>query len=284
MSGDLISIKTRQVFREHFVGWTVRTIADEFDAADIQCDYDYQPNMPGERRYLVEQYYHTIKWSDWNDIKKIIQVYENVLNPLMGSKNAEEILTSSNTSWNNQEAKKLIYALKRDGFQIREGKIITGAGTPSLNSIKEVATHFDAKHLADQIRRIEQSVEADPALAIGTAKELVETCCRTILAERGKIISGTPDIAALTKQAFRELKLLPDNIPDQAKGSDTIKRLLSNLATISQGLAEIRNLYGTGHGKQGTYKPVSSRHAKLAVGASVTLATFLFDTHKETLK
>ena len=33
MSADLISIKTRQLFREYFVGTTLRFISDEFDAA-----------------------------------------------------------------------------------------------------------------------------------------------------------------------------------------------------------------------------------------------------------
>ena len=66
-------------------------------------------------------------------------------------------------------------------------------------------------------------------------------------------------------------------------GSDIIKRLLSNLGTIGNGLAELRGLYGTGHGKHGKTSGLSARHAKLAVGAATPLATFLFDTHKETI-
>jgi hypothetical protein len=56
---------------------------------------------------------------------------------------------------------------------------------------------------------------------------------------------------------------------------------LSNLGTIGNGLAELRGLYGTGHGKTAE---LSARHAKLAVGAAATLATFLFETHKETMR
>ncbi|MFH1066797.1 MAG: abortive infection family protein [bacterium] len=70
-------------------------------------------------------------------------------------------------------------------------------------------------------------------------------------------------------------------MPQEAKGSETIKRLLNNLATIAHGLAEIRNLYGTGHGKGGKTPAIKPRHAKLAVGAAITLATFLFETHQE---
>ena len=156
------------------------------------------------------------------------------------------------------------------------------AGGPSLSPLKEHAQVLNANHLAEQIRRLEASVESDPSLAIGTAKELIETCCKTILAERGKPVNGTPDISTLTKETFKELKLVPEGIPEAARGADVIKRLLSNLGTIGNGLAELRGLYGTGHGKDGSSKGLSPRHAKLAVGAASTLAVFLFETHKET--
>ncbi len=156
------------------------------------------------------------------------------------------------------------------------------AGGPSLSAIKEHAKVLNANHLAEQIRRLEASVETDPSLAIGTAKELIETCCKTILAERGKPVTGTPDVSTLTKETLKELKLVPEGVHEAARGADVIKRLLSNLGTIGNGLAELRGLYGTGHGKHGSATGLSTRHAKLAVGAATTLAVFLFETHKET--
>lgn len=156
------------------------------------------------------------------------------------------------------------------------------AGGPSLNPLKEHAKVLNANHLAEQIRRMESSIEKDPSLAIGTAKELIETCCKTILAERGKPVSSTPDVSTLTKETLKELKLVPEGIPDAARGADVIKRLLSNLGTIGNGLAELRGLYGTGHGKHGHTPGLSPRHAKLAVGAASALTVFLFETHLET--
>lgn len=155
------------------------------------------------------------------------------------------------------------------------------AGGPSLNPLKEHAKVLNANHLAEQIRRLEASVETDPSLAIGTAKELIETCCKTILAERGKPVVGTPDVSTLTKETLKELKLVPERVPDAARGADVIRRLLSNLGTIGNGLAELRGLYGTGHGKHGSASGLGTRHAKLAVGAAATLTVFLFETHKE---
>jgi hypothetical protein len=154
------------------------------------------------------------------------------------------------------------------------------SGTVNFDGLKEVAGGFDAKHLAEQIRRMEKAIDSDPALAIGTAKELIETCCKTILAERGKLVVGTPDVPALTKETLKELKLVPEGVPESGRGSDVIKRLLQNLGTIGNNLAELRGLYGTGHGKHGEFEGLNPRHARLAVGAASALVNFLFETHK----
>lgn len=158
-------------------------------------------------------------------------------------------------------------------------RLLTGG--LNLAELKQQAESFGANHLNEQIRRMQESVERDPDLAIGTAKELIETCCKTILRERGKEIPNAPNIGTLTKATLTELELVPEGISDAAKGANVIKRLLGSLGTISQGLTELRGLYGTGHGKHGSSVGLSTRHAKLAVGAASTLAIFLFETHKE---
>lgn len=175
-----------------------------------------------------------------------------------------------------EEKKKLLEPCKAIAARLLSGGV-------NLDYLKDTIVTFDAKHLAEQIRRMEASVHSDPALAIGTAKELIETCCKTILAERGKPLPGKPDIPELTKATFKELKLVPDGIEDAARGGDIVRRLLQNLGTIGNNLSELRGLYGTGHGKHAHAETLTARHAKLAVGAAATLATFLFDTHRETL-
>lgn len=156
------------------------------------------------------------------------------------------------------------------------------AGGPSLDYLNQNAQRLNANHLAEQIRRMKDSVATDPSLAIGTAKDLIETCCKTILAARGKDIQGMPDVPTLTKATLKELNLVPEGVPNSAKGAAVIKRILSNLSTVGQGLAELRGLYGTGHGHHGTTAGLTTRHAKLAVGAASTLAVFLFETHEQT--
>lgn len=155
------------------------------------------------------------------------------------------------------------------------------SGGPNLQILEDYSKTLSAPHLAEQIRRIEASIGNDPSLAIGTAKELVETTCKTILAARGKPVAGTPDMSSLTKDTLRELKLVPEGISEGAKGAEIIKRLLHNLGSIGNSLTELRGLYGTGHGRHGATTGLKPRHAKLAVGAAAALAVFLFETHED---
>lgn len=275
---DLISKKTRTEFREYFVGTTLRTISEEFDAADVPFASDYSPPESGQRRSLVEQYYHAVDFSSWRDVQKILRVYENVLIDL------EERVKHPPWGDKDEYAEKklafLIRCLERDGFVYSDGRISASSHNPTVEELTKTASNFDSKLLRQQIDRIRNSIEDDPDLAIGTAKELVETTCRTILADYGIIADTGWDVSRLVKEARGVLKLVPEDIPDSAKGAETIKRMLSNLGQISQGIAELRNLYGTGHGKDGQFKGLSPRHARLAVGSATTLATFLFETHE----
>lgn len=181
--------------------------------------------------------------------------------------------------------------LKNDGFQLVErtrlsgkpvyaGRYVGTSAMPGISAARETLSGTDATYVTQQITRMETAVLQDPNLAIGTAKELVETCCRTILSECSIDIPKKTDLPQLVKLTCKQLALTPQDIPDDAKASETIKRLLSNLATITQGVAELRNSYGTGHGKHSSAKGLTTRHAKLAVGAASTLAVFLAETHK----
>jgi len=153
------------------------------------------------------------------------------------------------------------------------------SGGSHIQALKEQTSTFDAPQLARAIARLENSVDSDPELAIGSAKELVETCCKIILSERGVEIPASDDLQKLAKATFACLDLLPDGVDMQRRGGESIKQVLRSFSSMVQGIAELRNLYGTGHGKHGKSASIQARHARLAVGAAATLATFLFATH-----
>lgn len=277
MARDIISKKTRYEFREYFVSITLREIEMEFDAADVPFDENYVPSTSGQRRSLVEKYYHSVDWEKWSDVRKVLTVYENVLSKL--EERAESPF--SDNEWAQKSFNSLKKWIEKDGFRYENGRLIPVGKNQALQDIAVTVANFDAPELHRQIERMQDAVEDDPSLAIGTAKELVETTCKTILDERGVTYLKNDDLPELVKKARKALALVPDNIPNSVKGAETIRRLLGSLGAVAQGLGELRNLYGTGHGKSGKTKGLTSRHARLAVGAASTLATFLFETHQE---
>lgn len=147
-------------------------------------------------------------------------------------------------------------------------------------SKKEISNYLSDEYVIKQINLMESAIENSPELAIGTAKELIETICNTILAERQIEVDKNWDLLQLLKQTTKQLNLTPEGIPDETKASKTIKSILGSLTTVVQGIGELRNQYGSGHGKKASFKGLTARHAKLSVGAASTLAIFLLETHK----
>lgn len=133
----------------------------------------------------------------------------------------------------------------------------------------------------DHFKRLAPS--AHPAILeshLGTAKEFVETVAKSILDERHISYDEKASITSLVRATSEALGLVPEGIPNEAKAAQSVKAVLGNLASIVQSIAEIRNAYGTGHGKRFKKSPLEPRHAQLAVGAAITVASFFFQTHE----
>jgi len=280
MAKDLISRRLRTLLMDHLSGSSVlREIENEFESANVPFKPQEGQDGGGQRRNLTQGYYNGLDFSDANDVRKFLDVLAVFLEKLDRSITPGMPWdTSSNQSWAEATLARFQQQLGREGYAYRGGVIVPTTAAARLADAKAIAEQFDANHISDQIRRIEASIDSDPALAIGQAKELTESCFKTILGERG-IDYDKEDLPQLGKLVFKALKLVPQDIPEAAKGAETIRRMLSNLATVVQGIAEIRSLYGTGHGRDGKAKGVSPRHARLAVGAASTLVTFAFQTH-----
>jgi hypothetical protein len=180
--------------------------------------------------------------------------------------------------------------LIRDGFRLFESTVLSGhpvyaaryVGTvpnPGLAAAKDIIAVTDPAYTARQINRMEAAIATEPDLAIGTAKELVETVCKTILDARGVEYTNTESMPALVRKARSALSQTPEQIANQASTENAIAKILASLGGLASGLAEIRNLYGTGHGKTSGSATLEARHARLAAGAASALAVFLIESH-----
>lgn len=182
--------------------------------------------------------------------------------------------------------------LAGDGWEIVEDRRLSGRpiftwrvrGTPDappLAAVKEHAVTLSYEYIRTQCARMESSAESQPDLAIGTAKEFIETVCKTILVEVGSPPAENATVPQLVKLAMASLPLVPADLSKPQRGADATKRLLGALAGTAQAVGELRSLYGTGHGKEASASGLEPRHARLVVNAASTLAVFLFDAYQE---
>jgi len=182
--------------------------------------------------------------------------------------------------------------LRADGWEIVERTRISDkpvyaprrrliGSSLSIKEAKAIAEEINADYVNRQISRLESSIGEDPELAIGTAKEFAETICKSILDDHGVDYNNDVNLTTLVKLVCKQLQIAPEDIPETTRAADSIKKLLRQLAAISHGMLEIRNAYGTGHGKTPGTTGFKPRHARLAVHAVIAIVEFLFETHQE---
>lgn len=88
----------------------------------------------------------------------------------------------------------------------------------------------------------------NPTEAIGKSKELLESCCKTIIESNGEIIKDSINMGQLVKQTLSSL-----NIPNKGVAMDLeeeiVKQITGSLNGLSSGIIELINHYGSGHGR-----------------------------------
>ena len=179
--------------------------------------------------------------------------------------------------------------LEVDGWEIYVSEEISGeplfsyrtasAKNVPLENVKNLTERIDSAYIARQITRLSESVEKDPEAAIGASKEFLETLCKHIIKARGGEIPQGYDFGELNSATRDLLNLLPKNVDNAKLGSQSMKKVLGGIGSIFSGIAELRNLYGTGHGKDSQAVGPTTIQAHFIVGLAASLGKFLFDVH-----
>ena len=214
------------------------------------------------------------------DQETFLKFITAVLNPVLRKDASEQ--THLATAFNGH--------LKRDGWELVEDVIVDGRpkyepervvrrlGVPTQR-IKAVAASLHSNNLYEDLRRLERVGDTEPGEAIALAKEIVESCCKLILDDRGVSYQEKADIPELLKLLRKEIQIMPQGIKENARAANEIREVLTSLGKIAHALGPIRNAYGKGHGRGRDFKGLEPRHARLAVGAASTFVDFVLDRH-----
>jgi hypothetical protein len=144
---------------------------------------------------------------------------------------------------------------------------------------KNITDVFSTEYIDWQAQVMLSMQSTNPTEAIGKAKEIVESCCKGIFELHSLQVDKNWDLPKLTKETMKLLSVHADQMPNTPDAQNIIKPILGSLLSIANNIAELRNKYGSGHGKSPNYKGLEERHARLAVGSALTLVNFLWDSH-----
>jgi len=141
-----------------------------------------------------------------------------------------------------------------------------------------------AEAIEQQIYAIENALSSVPDFAFDLSKTLVESVCKTVLADIGQSADLNWDAPKLLRETTNRLALLPRNHPDPAKARDSVEKTIRGLLQTIQGLCELRNNYGmASHGRDSFSARLDLRQATLAAQAADTIVSFLYRIHRDGL-
>ncbi|MDA8385157.1 MAG: abortive infection family protein [Actinomycetota bacterium] len=268
---DLVHPRTRTAFREtcsdHAV---VRQICQAFENEG----FDPAPEGtapgdgwygPGQRRGTFDRYSSRIDWTDPNQVRRVLNVFEEILTWLDDK--------DEDTAKRKEQ---LSRHLARDGYEIDEAGRIRSSTL--VTSSLDLSGLREPDAILEHLERMSGAMDTDPSLAISGAKALIEATTKTVLDELQESYDDRADVPALVKAAQKALQLHPELLASTTKGVESIKRVLSGLSQIAVSIAELRNEYGTDHGRSRPTTGLGPCHAHLAVGAATTYCRMLLET------
>ena len=211
-----------------------------------------------------------------NLIEKVTTWLRNAPEPyrLLGAvlENFMEVQTE-NTEWLGRR-EEMTRALASQGLAYGPGGHILGGatGAPS-QSLDTIIRDRDLPAVRTEFDRALATVERDPPAAVTAACAIVESLCKVYIAENGLALPSDQAIRPLWRIVQEHLGLGP-----RSAVTDDLRQILGGLATVLNGVGDLRTHAGNAHGRGPQAFIVEPRHARLAVHAAHTLVNFVLET------
>lgn len=130
----------------------------------------------------------------------------------------------------------------------------------------------DSQYANSKIQILKNSIEKTPHLAIGTAKELMEICCKGILTHFNVSIDPDWELRRLVKETNKVLDFGGEL--NQGSLNQSIHLITGGLANITHGVTEMRNKFGSGHGHSIDFQELDKAYTHLVVYCAIEFVTF----------
>ncbi|GLW98764.1 abortive infection family protein [Microtetraspora sp. NBRC 16547] len=172
---------------------------------------------------------------------------------------------------------RLRHCLAADGFPLDP----SGDPMAAIRALGTAASDVlpDASAIRVELARLERSLDDDPSLAIGKAKNLIEATAKAVLAQQGQPVGNNLNIPTLVRKTMEALGVHPDQV--DAATSPIVRAILSDLQDIALRIGTLRNKAGDGHGSTSAVTGIAARDSRLAVRTAIAWCAYILDTLSE---
>lgn len=152
-----------------------------------------------------------------------------------------------------------------------------------LRGCRELLEQYaDSLQIQSAIDVIESSIPDSPGVAFTHCRGLLETVCRTILADRGVETDANPKPAWLMSQTLSVLKLTPDTFDGDAAIESGVGNVLGGMNRLMLGVVALRKSQGVGpHGRDALEAVLDADYAVITARAVDSAAALLYRLHRK---
>lgn len=262
--------RVMRLLSDELTGTPMREIDALFDDRGVTLGPPQsRENDESVRRERMRRYLATLDLNDAADAQRLTAVFSDAL---------QMIIQGTSAGWGSNDGlrDKWSRILREDGFDVDEatGTVRFGraAGRLTEHALNALP---DPQSIQDHLRRLGDSVDTDPRLAVSTAKALIESTAKCVLTARGQSYTRAAKVPALVNAAQESLGLAAKSVNDEDRA---LRQALQSLVTLTQSVTELRNRVGIDHGAEEVPRWVRPRHARLVVGAAQVWCQLMLET------
>ena len=217
----------------------------------INKESDFPLDILGK---LIEQYMELPEEEDSNDVDWGINVTDK-----------------------KQELKaKLQSVLSRGNLTYLTGGIISDGSSAPSKSLSDLIKGRDIPTIEIEFDRALANVNSKPREAVSAACNILESIFKVYIADEGLPQPKKQDLQNVWKVVRADLGFDAKLVQD-----DDLKRVLSGILSIVDGIGAFRTHASSAHGEGRTAYKLKPRHARLAIHSAHTLALFVLETWDE---